>query len=174
MVEAPQLNLGVRSRHTLMMRSAIATLTLLSLVSCDGRPLIASASEEIVAGMAASVAQGPGAALSLDSLVRGKWQRVYIFGPYTEAARIERCLGAPVSARLRHRIEARDDVNLLVFEYADRAPASVVLPRTPADFGPEAVGRGYARGQAAFLVRTPPEGSWGELVPARDLTLRCS
>ena len=97
-----------------------------------------------------------------------------LLGPYTTPARIERCLGSPVPAHLSRGIESRDDVNLLVFTYAGSAPQSVVLPRSAGDFGPEAVDQVYARTEATFVVRTVPTGSWGELVPARDLTLRCS
>jgi hypothetical protein len=120
------------------------------------------------AAVAAAVRQGPGTEVRLADLTPFSWQRVYLFGPYTPLAILRDSLGlrtASDAAQLGRGIESRDDVTLLVFRFEHGPPASMVLPRDPADFGPELVGRSYQPGEAVFLVRRPPAGSWGALGP---------
>lgn len=155
------------------MRIAIVALASSLLVGCGGGPPSPKA-DHLAAALELVRRQGPGATIRLDSVAAGPWQRVFVFGPYTTPGRIERCLGGPMPTDLGRGIESRDDVNLLVFAYAASAPQSVALPRSAGDFGPEAVDQVYAREEATFVVRAVPAGSWGELVPARNLTERCS
>jgi hypothetical protein len=125
----------------------------------------------VTAAFAAASARGPGARVVLAEVAGPTWQRVYVFGPYTPVAVIESCLGRPALG-LAQGIDSRDDANLLVFHFPDAAPQAIVVPRRAGDFGPEAARRGYTR-EAVFVVRQPPRGSWGNLVPA-DATSPCS
>lgn len=127
----------------------------------------------VTAAFAAASARGPGARVVLADAAGPAWERVYVFGPYTPVAVIESCMGRPALG-LAQGIDSRDDANLLVFRFPDAAPQAIVVPRQAGDFGHEASRRGYTRGEAVFVVRQPPRGSWGNLVPAGGTASPCS
>jgi hypothetical protein len=132
----------------------------------------------VSAAIAERVARGSGAEVRLAELTPFGWRRVYVFGPYTPVATIRDSLrlhDSGEAARLARSIEARDDIDLLVFRFEHVGPQSMEHPRWQGDFGPELVGRGYRPDEAIFVVREPPRGSWGTLgprPPAGGLTTR--
>ena len=117
----------------------------------------------------AAIQRGPGTVISFDSLIRGDWRNVYVFGPYTSVSDIERCIGGKVAT---HSIEGRDDVSLIVLQSASGRLSSALV-RRDVNFGSEAVGRAYPRGAATFKVRVPLAPGWGELVPSNGPPTVC-
>lgn len=109
--------------------------------------------------------QGPGTRVSLAPVVPGA-TRVFLFGPYTNIAQARRCLGASAPDVLRG-LEARDDVNVLVFELDDGELRSVAISRAAGEFVPEAVGRSYPLAEAEFVVRRSAERH--VLTPVHDV-----
>ena len=122
---------------------------------------------------AKATALGPGARISLAAMADSKWQRVFIFGPYTTAGMAARCLGHPVGNGMLHGLEHRDDVSVLVFQARDGRTHSVAVSRAAADFAADATGRSYALTAATFVTRQPPAGSWGNLMPIAPPPKRC-
>jgi hypothetical protein len=156
-------------RLPLVLVRVIAVL-LLGACSPRERPL---RGEELHAELRRAVGRGTGTVVSLDDIAPGSWRRVYLFGPYTPVSGIRDCLGILWAGRLSRGIEYRDDINLLIFEYSPHVLRSVAVRRGGADFGPEAVGRGYSVGEAHFVARDPSPGSWGNLVPVAEPRIRC-
>ncbi len=151
-----------------------SVLTALAVAALSGCRLGRAEAATLEAHLPAALARGPGTVVDLASVVDRPWREVAVFGPYTGAAAVARCVSASEGYLLSRGIEGRDDVTLLVFSYADGSHASVALPRRTADFGPESVGAVYARPLARFRVRRPGPGTWGDVVPARGVTRRCA
>ena len=119
--------------------------------------------------LVALVQRGAGTEAPLDSIISGEWNALYVFGPYTPADVIHRCVGGRVES---HGLDARDDINLVVL-LRNGSRTSLTVPRTHADFAPEAL-RARFRPDDRWRVRQPPPGSWGNLEATSELTSRCS
>jgi len=129
--------------------------------------------QRLEAGLATAQRRGAGTRVALGDVAGSGWQQVYVFGPYTPAAAVARCLGREAGAETQG-IESRDDATLLVFQFPGGRVQGVAVRRSAGDFAPEALRRAYSPEQAVFVVRRPPTGSWGDLAPAGGLTNRCS
>jgi hypothetical protein len=154
------------------MRVHLRVFLALFLTACGPRDSPPPA-EELHVELRRAVGRGTSTAVSLADIAPGSWRRVYIFGPYTPVSTIRDCLGVSWARPLARGIQERDDVNLLIFEYAGHVHRSVAVSRSAADFGPEAVGRGYSADEARFVVRDPSPGTWGNLVPVAEARIRC-
>jgi hypothetical protein len=166
------LNRLRRDREMKLARSHVRVFLALSLTACGPRERPPPA-EELHAELRRAVGRGTGTAVSLADIAPGSWRRVYIFGPYTPVSEIRACLGVLWARPLARGIQNRDDVNLLIFEYPGHAHRSVAVPRGAADFGPEAIGRGYSADEARFVVRDPSPDTWGDFVPVAEARIRC-
>lgn len=153
-----------------MRLTSFITALMLILGGCSSPRVDAKA---LADSLAQALAEGPGAEVRLEDAVPSDWRVVTIVGPYTSPEALRRCLGNNGSRVRTYGIESRDDVVLLVFTFPDGEHQSVAVPRSAADFGPEAVDRRYDRAQARFAVRVPTEGSWGRLAPANGILGRC-
>jgi hypothetical protein len=138
------------------------------LFSCASNDHVAPDSAAVQRSLAALVARGAGAEVRIDSVIPGEWTALHVFGPYTTAALVERCVGGRVDL---HGVDARDDVNLLVFT-RDKSRRSLAVPRQQVDFAPEALRVRFVRTDR-WRVRQPVAGTWGDLVPASVLPNRC-
>ncbi len=145
----------------------------LALAACDNPQLDRVTADAVLERFREASSKGPGTTVSLAGAAGLDWDRLYVFEPYTSPAAMARCLGVEPSSQLMQGIEARDDISLLVFTFTDGPPKSVVVPRDIGSFGPEAVGRGFSRERAAFIVRTPAPWTYGDLAPARGAPPRC-
>jgi len=161
MVGRATVKLAFDRLHTSLLR-LLSTLCVLVAIGCADPSAVLPSADVLHSALSAAVKRGPGAIVSLDSVIGGDWRTLYVFGPYTPSTTIDRCVGM----RVNHRdIDARDGINLLVLKPAKGRASSVVVARD-VDFGPEAVGRAYSRGAASFAVRLPSPQAWGHLVPA--------
>ena len=154
------------------MRHTLSIIAMLGLAACTS-PAERLSGERLTTGLAAATARGAGTRVALTEFAGRGWRRMAVFGPYTAPADIARCLG-PAAAEETHDIQSRDDANLLVFEFPDGKVEGVAVPRSAGDFAPEALWRTYSPDQAVFLVRRPPDGASGNLVPADSSANSCS
>jgi hypothetical protein len=129
----------------------------LTALSCRDKTAAVSESIGLV------VKNGPGARLVLSEQARFDWDTACVFGPYTSGADMTRVSGVQVSPEQAHDLTRRDDIDLLLFIEKGRVVSAVPHPRSRGDFGPELVGKCYARDAAVFAVRTPPARSWGTI-----------
>lgn len=130
--------------------------------ACDQR----LASEgELQKAIAASMQPGPGAVVSLDSMIPGDWRTLYLFEAYTPQDYMDRCAGKPVDAR---SIGVQDGYVLLVLESSEGRLTSIDL-RGGVPFGRAALGRAYPRGAASFLVTADSLERRNTLVPRGSL-----
>lgn len=151
----------------------VRRLSWLALVSvaCAGAEPPAPNADSLHAKLAGAVQQGPGTRVSLDSLAPGPWRAIYVFAPYTPDEWLRRCVGAKVYS---NGIEAREDINLIVFVDTANHARSVAVKRLGVDFAPEGTSHAYAPDSAIFVVRNPASGAWGQFVPAARSMKRCT
>ena len=126
-------------------------------LGCSGGP--------ISDAIGATVERGPGTRLVLVEQAPFVWEKVCVFGPYSGDDQIDELTGVPGAAKRAHGINSNDGINVLMFIDHGQVIESVAHPRNRGDFGPELVKTCYSREQAVFLVRRPPEGSWGDVGP---------
>jgi hypothetical protein len=112
------------------------------------------------------VKNGPGSRVAIVEHLTVPWDKACIFGPYTDPAQMRRTVESDVTERDARGIQARDDINLLLFIQDSRVVRSVAHPRERGDFAPELVGKCYSAEQAVFLVRSAPTGSWAIIGPS--------
>jgi hypothetical protein len=97
--------------------------------------------------------------VDLAQLAPFRWDRLYIFGPYTPAELVTDSLGHPWAGAEASRIAQVDTANLLVFTSGDEVVAATMHPRRYGDFTTELLGRGYAPAEARFEVERSGEGT---------------
>jgi hypothetical protein len=137
---------------------AIVAVAAFTLVGC-------SRADAVSRSIAASVHAGAGTRLTLADHTDFAWERVCIFGPYTPDTEVDRISGIQGVASRAYDIRENEGIDVLMFIDRQQVVASVAHPRRGADFGPEVVGKCYARESAVFSVRVPPATSWGEIGP---------
>jgi hypothetical protein len=113
-----------------------------------------------------------GSVVRLDSLGPARWTSMYLFGPYSPADLMRRCVQASTGLET-YGIDARDDIVVMYFKLPDARVSSVAFPRNYAPFASDATGREYPRGSASFAVRLTKDGH-KELTPRGALTRSCS
>jgi hypothetical protein len=122
----------------------------------------------VASALSATMEQGVGAVVSLDSLGPQNWTQFYVFGPYTSRDGIGRCVAS--SQFEDYGLVAREDIYALFFRRSGEV-WSMTLPRSRVAFAADVLGREYLRGNASFIVRRAPSDARGELAnngaPAR-------
>lgn len=88
-----------------------------------------------------------------------------MLGPYTPDDEVDSLTRVQGAAGQAHNIRSSDGINVLMFVSKDRIAASIAHPRNRGDFGPEVVGKCFAREEANFSIRVPPPSSWGNIGP---------
>ena len=111
-----------------------------------------------------------GTDVAITRFAPGDWSELFIFSPYTSSDLIVRCVGSRVDDA---GISSRDDIDLLVFRFADGATVTRAVPRGIPSFEAGAWGAVYSRA-ATFHLGRSPLGAWTTLVPAAGLTRRCN
>jgi hypothetical protein len=102
-----------------------------------------------------------GMKFNLESLQAVEWDNLYIFGPYTPTNDIEQKLGANNVTVKEIDIEARDDINLLVFMLQSEVIVVVSYPRQNVDFSPVASGTPILKEESFFnIVESADEKEW--------------
>ena len=100
------------------------------------------------------VERGPGHVFALADHTDFEWDRVYLFGPYSQREDVEARLGVRWQAGFDSHIESSDAIVLVVFSHEGRVVEHFDLPRATADLTP-CVGAGNAaitRAAARFVV----------------------
>ena len=137
------------------MRNALIR-TLVTLLAVAGLSAACSVEEPSVSpSIAAAVKQGPGTRLLLVEHTRFAWDRVCIFGPYTQKGTVDSLTGIRGATRRAHEIEFDEIHNVLMFLNERRIVASIAHPRDQGDFDPELVGKCYSTVQADFSIQAP-------------------
>jgi hypothetical protein len=94
-----------------------------------------------------------------------KWDRVYIFAPYTSIDTINQTLGYAWATERKTSIYQNDGISLLVFTAAGKVVGYVEYPRGKGDFAALAKQEGYSPEEAVFMVdRSTSNQSWTKLV----------
>lgn len=138
--------------------------------------MMAGCGERAVEKVANALEQAAGAdageAVVLDSVAVGEWTRMFLFGPYTQPARIAECLEIASARRLARNIGSLDNVNLLVIETSAGKYQSRELKRSNVDFSGVATGAAYTPTAARFV---PTRTEWGgvQLQPEAAPSARC-
>jgi hypothetical protein len=117
-------------------------------------------SEKVKKRLADSVARKQGnneeVTIKLKDLTDFKWDRVYIFPPYTGLETIDNDLGFVWPRARSVRIDYRDDINLIVFTDNKQVLAYVEHPRSLGDFDGNYKREGYSPDEAIFMVEEGP------------------
>ena len=98
--------------------------------------------------------------INLAELAPFRWDRLYIFAPYTSSSAVEEALGEPWSGAERSGIARVDTAALLVFLAGDDIVAATMHPREYGDFVPVAGTSARSQSQALFRIDRPSKGSW--------------
>lgn len=97
--------------------------------------------------------------VDLAQLAPFRWERLYLFGPYTPARVVTDSLGHPWPGAEASGIAQLDTANLMVFTAGDEVVAATMHPRRYGDFTSDLLGRGYAPSEAVFRVERSAEGT---------------
>jgi hypothetical protein len=100
--------------------------------------------------------------VSAVQIAPGTWRELFIFSPYTPPEVIRRCAGGGRSVD-DHGLASRDDIDLLVFRFADGQTVSRAVPRGAPDFGAAVWNARYGR-TARFRVASG-DATTSSLVP---------
>jgi hypothetical protein len=125
---------------------------------------------ELATALQTAVRGNPDTKVRLDAIAPGAWSTVYVFGPYTPRALIDRCMAYSSIRPDVHGIESRDDIELLIFRGASGGSHSVAVPRLGEGFVQDATSRRYDREGASFMVKKRRDSEVGSLV--RDTSAR--
>jgi hypothetical protein len=89
--------------------------------------------------------------LRMDFVNKGKWDRIFLFSPYTPLQDIEAAIKskAPQSV-VESRISERDDANLLIFMNGNDIQIVAVIKRNVVDFSVPKSAQPLSRKQAVF------------------------
>jgi hypothetical protein len=135
----------------------LPTLWLLLLLSLSCGPSFDGlrSPEAVRDRFARRVAQGPGTLVPLGEMTAFGYKTAFIFGPYTSQETIRSWLDieADEAVRLGRGIERRDDIHLLVFSFEHVGLDSMEIPRSLADFGPDASPCAFILVDAVFVVQ---------------------
>lgn len=98
---------------------------------------------------------------NLEGLHVVMWDKLYIFAPYTPANDIEKKIGDVNATVKKINIEARDDINLLVFMLQSKVIGVVPYPRQKVDFSRIASGTPIFKEKSFFeIIESADEKGW--------------
>jgi HAMP domain-containing protein len=96
--------------------------------------------------------------LDFNQLVPFPWDELYVLGPGTPRAELERGKQVPSLVAWGVGMHRREDACLLLFVESGRYSSHVVFPRTAGDFATVARAAPYPRRSARFAVRPGTSG----------------
>jgi hypothetical protein len=131
----------------MLTRHAMLAVCVSLALACSTKDHVAS-STAIRDSLNSAVARRSGE-VRADQVAPGTWTDVLIFGPYSPDELVRRCVGRSVDTR---GISSRDDVDLLVFRFADGHMISRAVRRGDPAIGPEAWNARYTHGATFRLV----------------------
>jgi hypothetical protein len=144
-------------------RLILIGVALLSLVYIDISSLGKTGkenAEKVKRRLADSVARKRGkneeVTVKLKDLTDFKWDRVYIFPPYTGLETIDNDLGFVWPQARSIRTDFRDDINLIVFTDNKQVIAYVEYPRSLGNLDGNYKREGYSPDEAIFIVEEGP------------------
>src|SRR5262249_4753543 len=82
-----------------------------------------------------------------------KWEKVYIFPPYTSTANVNKALGFDWPSAKNTGIEMHDSFNLLVFTNGGKVVSYVNFPRSSGDFVLDRPTNGLGPNEARFVIQ---------------------
>jgi len=94
--------------------------------------------------------------VKLKDLTDFKWDKVYIFPPYTGLGTIDNDLGFVWPRARTVHIDYRDDINLIIFTDNRQVVAYVEHPRSLGDLDGSYKREGYSQDEAIFMVEEGP------------------
>jgi hypothetical protein len=116
--------------------------------------------EKVKKRLADSVARKRGSkeevTIKLKDLTDFKWDRVYIFPPYTALETIDSDLSFVWPRARSVHIDDRDDINLIIFTDNRQVVAHVEHPRSLGDLDGSYKREGYSPDEAIFMVEEGP------------------
>jgi len=98
-----------------------------------------------------------GTVLHLSAITQFKWEKVFIFGPYTSRRAIEQALGFHWASPVVKEIESSDSFELLIFVRNGRVVQYARVQRRSADWDISDQ-NGFTPSESSFLVRRPSAG----------------
>lgn len=120
---------------------------------------------------ARAMRRGPGAIATVDTLGPRNWTSFYVFGPYTSDDFMRKCLAT--SQFESYGMDKRDDAYAVYFRAPGGFVSSLTLSRADVRFSADALGRGFPKGAASFVVRRDSLGR-AELAPRGPIPGSCS
>jgi hypothetical protein len=93
--------------------------------------------------------------ISAQQLAPGAWTELFVVGPYTPSASIQRCFRHDQSVN-EHDIAERDDITLLICRFPDGRLESRPVPRSVSDFGPDAWSARYSETRRSACCPATP------------------
>ena len=97
--------------------------------------------------------------LRLGDLPPFRWERLYLFAPYTPAQVVTDSLGFAWPGAAASRIAQLDTATLMVFTAGGTVIAATMHPRKYGDFAPDLLNRGYTPAEATFRVERTAENT---------------
>ena len=119
-------------------------------------------------GIAVSIAgqfnQSNGATIDLVVANPQAWDRVCVFGPYSDNAAAKKALGFDWDVESRTAISTNDGIALLLFAQGQQVTGIVEHPRNLGDFS-TLTGQCFPRARARFYQNTQPQAGLPGLYP---------
>jgi hypothetical protein len=146
----------------------VAVLAALLMSACD---VMKPSTEQSISARLTSMVEAPDRQgdIRIASLTDFEWDRLYIFGPLTSAARVNETLGFRWDDYAKFGTETAGDHNLLVLLKGNNVIRAEKHPRVHGDFAPWTRERMLTPSTAVFSVRMRGRGDTSQimLVPAR-------
>ena len=109
--------------------------------------------DPVSSAIADLVRQGEGTVVEIAPLTAFEWHRLFIFGPYSTANRVNDSLGFQWNGLDRSGVEWGKGATLFVYVRRNEVVRSFDHPRIQGDFSQTFKQDGYAPSEARFVVR---------------------
>lgn len=100
------------------------------------------------------------ALLVIASVTDYAWDKMFIFGPYTPEATIQKSLGSPWEGARKSGIESNDSFCLLVFMHNGKVIQSGSFSRASGDFAGLSSTNALSPSEAVFKISRTPSGQF--------------
>lgn len=139
------------------MKNFIVLFCLFAVASCG------SGRSEISKELESQIKSNKWESIDLSRVGGPDWDRVCIFGPYSDNTRAERVLGFKWDLEKKTSIFSSDGVNVLAFVKDNDIIAYIEHPRNLGDFA-ELSGRCFSRSNAVLVRKKQRKDNWVSLV----------